>query len=98
MLDDVQAQLTSGLEQPVDDLAVGPALEPLPDERGQVIAAMGVIEPLELDQGVSPVAFDDPWKGGTFDPGPERVEDGSQVHPGQPAADVGILRERKPDR
>lgn len=98
MLDDVQAQLTGGREQLVDDLAVGPALEPLPGERGQVIAAMGIIEPLELDQGISPVALGDPRKRRAFDPGPERVDDGSQMHPGEPAPNVEILREHELDR
>jgi len=97
MLDHVQAQLTGGLEQLVDDLAVGSALEPFPDERGQAIAAMRVVEPLQLDQGVPPVAFGDPWES-SLDPRPERVDDGAEVHPGQPAPDVGVFREHEPHR
>ena len=67
MLDHVQAQLTCGLEQLVDHLAVGAALQPFPDERGKAVAAMRVVEPFQLDQGVSPVAFGDPGKG-SLDP------------------------------
>jgi hypothetical protein len=80
MLDHVQAQLTGGLEQLVDDLAVGSALEPFPDERGQAIAAMRVVEPLQLDQGVPPIAFGNPWEG-SLDLRPERVDDGADSIP-----------------
>jgi hypothetical protein len=50
MLDHVQPKLTGGLEELIHHLVVGAALEPLPDERGQAIAAVGVVEPVELDQ------------------------------------------------
>jgi hypothetical protein len=58
---------------------------------------MRVVEPLQLDQGVSPVAFGDPGKG-SLDPDPERLDDRSEVHPGQPAPDIRVLGEHKPDR
>jgi hypothetical protein len=45
-----EPKLTGGLEELIHHLAVGAALEPLPDEPGQAIAAMGVVEPVELDQ------------------------------------------------
>ena len=57
---------------------------------------MRVVEPLQLDQGVSPVALGD--SEGSLDPDPERLDDRSEVHPGQPAPDVGGLREHEPDR
>ncbi|HKQ02359.1 MAG TPA: hypothetical protein VJ735_18705 [Actinomycetes bacterium] len=81
MLDDVLAQFPGRLEELVHDLSVGAALETVPDGRGQAMAAERVVEALELDQGVSPVAFGHPRKA-SADADPERVDDGSQMHAG----------------
>jgi hypothetical protein len=59
MLDDVLAQLPSGLEELVHDLTVGATLQPLPDEPGQAVAAVRVVEALQLDQGVPTIALGD---------------------------------------
>jgi hypothetical protein len=97
MLDDVLAQLSGGLEELVHDLAVGAALEPVPDERGQALAAMRVAEALQLEKGIPAVPFGDSGKA-PADVDLEGVDDGTEVHPGEPAPDVGMLREHQRDR
>src|SRR5918993_4125434 len=97
MLDDVLPQLPGGLEELVHDLTVGAALEPFPDERGQAIAAVRVVEALQLEEGVPAVALGDPREAPAH-VDLERVDDISEMHPGEPATDVGMLREHQPDR
>jgi hypothetical protein len=57
---------------------------------------MRVPEPLQLDQGVSPVVLDNPREL-ALDLNPEGVEHVPEVHPGEPAPDVELLGEHHPD-
>jgi hypothetical protein len=97
MLDDVLAQLSGGLEELVHNLSVDAALEPFPDERGQALAALRIAEALQLEKGIAAVPFGDPGKA-PADVDREGVDDGAEVHPGEPAPDVGMLREHQLDR